>query len=481
MFDEPSVGAGTEELRDDLDAGIAAGAAPAARHAADGGGDDRRGLRGRRAHARPRRARRRRRGRPRDDGLRRRARAAAHALSGAQARERPRAARAWLIDCAAGALLLPPQPPRVELPRVLAQAPAGGARGRRGRPSPPRARPRRARRARSARPRGSRRRGAARAATWSCAASRARPRTASTSDLVPGIRASARRARCWRRSSRSPPRGSTSCAHAPPGLLGEAAALAARGRREEALWLVAQVAAISPRERWQASGPQRSRRRGAPGDDRSRRSRRRRCHGRRRGPGGRRRRCAARAACARPGARRSPPTAPGRRARGRAGGRPRRRALVEPGSGASTARSSVSRCRASRAARATSSCCSPGALGLAELGRHRCICWPTSATRCSPPPSASSASATRSCSRAAPASSPRPPRCRSARSTSALLNWARRADDPGAPRITGGSGAAPDADVRALVADALGLDDGWRRRGRGVAGGPGDTPGDEPG
>jgi hypothetical protein len=40
-----------------------------------------------------------------------------------------------------------------------------------------------------------------------------------------------------------------------------------------------------------------------------------------------------------------------------------------------------------------------------------------------------------------------------------LLNWARRADDPAAARFTAGSRAEPDGDVRALVIAALGAGD----------------------
>ena len=84
------------------------------------------------------------------------------------------------------------------------------------------------------------------------------------SDLVPGIRASADAALLAQELAFAAARLDELRA-APPGLLGEAAALGRDGRREEALWLVAQVAAIGPREAWQADprGRRRPRRRRA--------------------------------------------------------------------------------------------------------------------------------------------------------------------------------------------------------------------------
>ncbi len=70
------------------------------------------------------------------------------------------------------------------------------------------------------------------------------------SDLVPGIRASADAALLAQEIAFAAAR-LEELRERPPALLSDAAALGRDGRREEALWLVAQVAAISPRESWQ--------------------------------------------------------------------------------------------------------------------------------------------------------------------------------------------------------------------------------------
>jgi len=70
------------------------------------------------------------------------------------------------------------------------------------------------------------------------------------SELVPGIRASADAALLADELAFASAR-LDELREGPPALLGDAAALGHDGRREEALWLVAQIAAIGPRERWQ--------------------------------------------------------------------------------------------------------------------------------------------------------------------------------------------------------------------------------------
>ena len=75
------------------------------------------------------------------------------------------------------------------------------------------------------------------------------------SDLVPGIRASADAALLADELAFAAAR-LDELRSAPPGLLADAAALGRDGRREEALWLVAQIAAIAPREAWQVTEAQ---------------------------------------------------------------------------------------------------------------------------------------------------------------------------------------------------------------------------------
>ena len=73
-----------------------------------------------------------------------------------------------------------------------------------------------------------------------------------TCDLVPGVRATADAELLCAEVAFAVAR-LDELRISPVGLFADAAALAADGRREEGLWLVAQIAAISPRESWQGS------------------------------------------------------------------------------------------------------------------------------------------------------------------------------------------------------------------------------------
>ena len=260
MFDEPSVGAGTEELRDDLEAGIASGLFP-----------------------------------PHDSRLMAAAMIGAGFEVGIRILDRGEpdveAAVALVTTIFVAGLERLAALTRDGLGRRRAfihsrrcrlsaattassrAAPCAHASG--GERAARRRRPHALRRASRSVPAGPRQRAAQGAAApptaSSCAAWRAPRRTAS--------RAISRRACahaptrcCWPTSSRSPRRGWPSSAARRRACFGEAARLAAAGRREDALWLLAQIAAIGPPSRTPTAIPTRSRRsppRRCPGRPRS--------------------------------------------------------------------------------------------------------------------------------------------------------------------------------------------------------------------